>query len=393
MPDELDQLYNEPLQAAFRRNLRAEDGAKAALFDGLQEDFAELLAFVSAAGSPAEANQRLDDGLVELERATVERIESAKDSGRQAITEGHAEGYAAAAAATGVSVPDWSPSAAGTSAFEKAPFAGAGGSGGGASTTADFVAGAFDEEVGYFKQDLKFIRKYVDEDEYAKAVAQVLARGNQDVKRRLLRRGIDLDDIDTDALQEQAARVFQNTKTMGSPDIRGILKELEPEEVAARQPQLWQRIQTNGTDQLSRVMDEVAKDLAVDSPAITAVTWTLSTRHGSLDSSPDECDTLAGADPYGLGAGAYPPEKTPSHPHPSCECRITAQTRPPEQWGQPTPDPPQDYQLTDRAIRQQLESTRARMGDVGRTITDTHVQRVRERVYAVLDEVDASPRG
>jgi len=292
-----------------------------------------------------------------------------------------------------VSVPDWTPDASGTGPFQRAPFAGGGGAGGGASTTSEFVGAAVEEEVGYFKQDLKYIRKYVDEDEYAKGVAQVLARGNEDVKQRLLQRGIDLDDFDTDALLDEAADVFQNTKTMGSPDIRGILKRLDIDDIAARDPQLYERIKLNGTDQLSRIMDEVAKDLAVDSPAITANIWTLSTRHGSLASSPDECDTLAGADPFGLGTGAYPPEKTPSHPHPSCECSITAQTRPPEEWGQPTPDPPQDYQLSEDAIRQQLEATRARMGDVGRTVTDNHVQRVRETVYDVLDEVNDNPRG
>jgi len=392
MPDKLDDLYNEPLLGAFRHHLRGEDGAKAQFFDGFQEDFADFLAFVEAGDSKADTDRRLEEGLQEFERAAVDRIESVKDSGRQGVTDGHAEGYAAAAAAAGVSVPDWSPSAAGTSAFEKAPFAGAGGGAGGASTTSEFVSAAVGEEVGFFKQDLRYIRKYVDEDEYAKATAQVLARGNEDVKRRLLQRGIDLDDIDTDALRDKAARVLQNTKTIGSEDIRGILKKTDPKEIAARQPQLWQRIQTNGTDQLSRVMDEVAKDLAVESPAITAVTWTLSVRHGSLESSPDECDTLAGANPFGLGAGAYPPEKVPSHPHPNCECRITVQTRPPEQWGQPASDPPQDYQLSDAAIRQQLEATRERM-DGGRTITDRHVERVRERVYAVLDEVNGNPRG
>ena len=387
MPDELDDAYNEPVLGAYRRHLRDEDGLKASLLATLQEIQVEFLAVVAEGQGYDDTNERLQNAGEAMEEATIRAIEDANAQAAGDMEDAHRTGYEAAAAAAGASlggtVPDWSPSAS-VDPFDKTPFDG---------TTEGFVRGAIEEEVSYFKQDLKYIRKYVDEDEYAKGVAQVLARGDDDIKAALKARGVDLDDFNPQALKDQAASIFQNTKTMGSPDIRGILKEIDPEDLAARDPQLWNRIKTNGTDNLSRVLDEVAKDLAVQSPAVTNNIWTLSTRHGSLPSSPDECDTLAGADPYGLGAGVYPPEKTPSHPHPSCECQVTAVTRPIEQWGQPSQDPPQDYQLSEGAIRQQLEAVKARMSVKGRTVTDRHVERVRQTVYDVLDEVNNNPRG
>jgi len=393
MPD-FDALYNEPLQEAFKQGLRAEDGTKARMFEGLRADYVALLEYVATAEGQAETDRRLEEGLAELERATVADIESAHEDGREKVEDGHAESYAAAASAAAVSVPDWTPDASGVSPFEKAPFAGGGGGGGsgGASTTADFLGASIEEEVEYFKQDLKYIRKYVSEDEYAKAVAQTLARGDDWAKEALMRRGIDLDDIDTDALLGEAADVFQNAKTMGSPDIRGILKELDIDDIAERDPALYRRIKTNGTDSLSRLMDEVAKDLAVDSPAVSLVVWTLSTRHGSLPSSPDECDFLAGQDLYGFGPGYYHPKTVPSHPHPQCECSITAVTRDPSEWGEQGPERPEAFDVSEEGVREVLEEVASRMDVDGRTVTDRHVERVRETVEGVIAEVHQNPR-
>jgi hypothetical protein len=385
MPDELDDTYNKPITDAFRRQLRGEDGLKANLFATLQEIQVDFIEAITQGQGYDDTEERLLNAGEEMEERSLQAIQQAQSRAQGNMEDAHSSGYeaAAAAASTGATVPNWTPSV-GAGPFDKTPFDG---------STSGFLRGAIEEEVSYFKQDLKYIRKYVDEDRYAKAVAQVLTRGDDEIVEAMARRGIDLNDLDPDALKGRAAQIFQNTKTMGSPDIRGLLKEIDPGDLAARGPQLWNRVKMNGTDNLSRVLDEAAKDLSVQSPAVEMVLWTLSTRHGGLESSPDECDALAGADAYGYGAGAYPPEKVPSHPHPNCECRVTAQTRPPEQWGQPTPDPPQDYQLSEDAIRQQLEATRARMGEVGRTVTDRHVERVREQVYDVLDEVNNNPRG
>lgn len=51
-------------------------------------------------------------------------------------------------------------------------------------------------------------------------------------------------------------------------------------------------------------------------PAYKGVRWLLSSSHPM----PDECDSLASADLYGLGAGGYPAGDEPPLPHPQCLC-------------------------------------------------------------------------
>jgi hypothetical protein len=387
MPEELDDPYNEPLEEVFQDALRDPDGLKGSLFERFQAIYADFLEFVAQGEGVEDTEQRVEEGLQELEAASVAAIRKADGEARRRVEDAHKRGYEAAASAAGVAasdLPDWSPDASGTDVNARAPFDG---------DIEDFVRSSLEEEVSYYKQDLKFIRKYVDEDSYAKATAQVLARGDDEVKQMLARRGIDLDDIDTDALLDEAADVFQNTKTMGSPDIRGILEEIDPQDLAARNPELFERIKAHGTDRLPRVMDEVAKDLAVQSPAVNAVSWTLSTRHGSLDSSPDSCDFLASQDAHGLGPGLYKPTHVPSHPHPNCECRVTARTLDPDEWGSDPIDTPSTPDVDEDAVRAVLEDVAQRMPADGRTVTDRHVERMQELVNEVTQEVHNNPRG
>jgi hypothetical protein len=387
MPDELDEAYNDPLRDVFRRHLRNEDGLKARLFGRLQEDYAAFLEYVASADTQEETERRVDEGAEELKRASVDAIRSADSEARGEVEDAHGTGYEAAASAAGVAaseLPDWSPDASGTDPYARAPFSG---------SVDEFVSASIDEEIGYYKQDLKYIRKYVGEDEYAKATAQVLARGDEEIKEMLARRGIDLDDIDTDALLDEAAEVFQNTKTMGSPDIRGILEEIDPQDLAERNPKLFERIKAHGTDRLPRVMDEVAKDLSVQSPAVESVVWTLSTRHGSLHSSPDECDFLASQNGFDLGPGHYPPAKVPSHPHPNCECRVTAVTRSPDNWGEDEVGTPSAPDVDRDSVRAVLEDVRDRMEEEGRTVTDRYIETVHDRIEDVTRQVEQNPRG
>lgn len=383
MPEELDKLYNEPLQEVFQTHLRNRDGGKAELFKSLEDNFVELLATVSQGESIEETNNRLEEGFEEYTDQSIRTIKSSQEKAREKVEQAHEAGYLAASGAVSASVPDWSPNSD-VDPYSRAPFKG---------NISSFVRASVEEEVSYFKQDLKFIRKYVSEDRYAKAVSNVLASGNEDVKRRLLDRGIDLDDFDLDDLQDRAAQIFQNTKTIGSSDIRGVLKELEPEEIARRNPQLFERIKRNGTDNLSRVMDEVAKDLAVDSPAIRAVSWTLSIRHGGLYSSPDACDVLASQNAQGLGPGLYKPESVPSHPHPNCECRITARTMDAENWGSDPIDTPSAPNIDEGSVRAVMQDVSERMDSGGRTVTDNHVETQTELINQVMREVIDNPRG
>jgi hypothetical protein len=64
-----------------------------------------------------------------------------------------------------------------------------------------------------------------------------------------------------------------------------------------------------------------------ENPITLGVKWNLSKSHPR----PDICDVWAAADLYGLGAGVYPPEKTPLD-HPNGMCYLTDVLRPSDQW-------------------------------------------------------------
>lgn len=375
MPD-FDELYNQPIQEVFRQALRDPEGLKGQLLNALREAYVDFLEAVANGDGVEDTTQRLEQGLEELTSTSTDTIESQLGQAQSNVEDAHQAGYLAAAAAASATVPDWTATS-NADPYERAPFDG---------NVSNFVRESIETEVSYYKQDLKYIRKYVDEDTYAKAAAQVLARGDEGVKQALLDRGIDLDDIDTDSLEERAAQVFRRTKTMGSPDIRGILEELEPEELASRSPDLWRRVKLHGTDSLSRVMDEVAKDLAVQSPAVDLLSWELSPSHGG-EYAPDACDYLAQQDVHGYGGGLYHPSTIPQHPHPFCLCSVRAITKDPSDWGdrnRPLPDKPS---IDPQDVREKLKST-----DGGRTVTDAHVQKQTEEMQAAIDAVYESPR-
>jgi hypothetical protein len=379
MPQPLDDAYNAALEDAFEQSLRAPDGDLAELLATLRELTVRAVEVVAQGDGYEDTEQRLDAATEELKEKAAAAVSQAQTRGRERMERAHARGYEEAAATGGAAsaVPDWSPTSD-VDPYERAPFSG---------NARLFVQSSIEEEVEYLRQDLKFIRKYVTEDRYAQAVANVLAKGDDDIVQALADRGIDLDAFDADDLKDRAADVFQNTKTIGSSDIRGLLKELEPEEVQRSNPQLWRRIKRNGTDSLPRILDEVAKDLAADSPAVELVSWELSSRHASLRSSPDECDLLARQDLYDFGAGLYHPKTTPSHPHPNCECSIVVVTKPREAWGRTTNERPDAFDIREEEVRETLEGLPGE-----RTITDAHVERVVQHARAVIAETHDNPR-
>lgn len=408
MPTELDRAYQRPLDAAEEAILRASDSTKARLFDALQEATAAFLATVVAEATAGTLREVVNAGLVRLSRQAVDAIQQAAEEAAQRQAEAHAAGYAAAASAADADVPGWEPDRpivvgiergsredapdGAVDPYQRTIFGGmAGGDGDPPETVEDWVEGAIQEEVSYFEQDLKYIRKYVSEDRYALAAAQVLARGNPDVIRRLESRGIDLNDFDTDDLIGRAAEVFQNTKTMGSPDIRGILEEMDIDEIATRDPDLYRRIKANGTDSLARVFDEIAKDLAGQSPAVELVQWRLSSRHDALASSPDSCDVLARADLYGFGAGLYHPKTVPSHPHPNCECSVEVVTRDPSEWSAQPNARPEGFQLDPEKVEAILQQVKKSAGSP-RSLTTPHIERVTGEALGVIRQVHQNPR-
>lgn len=81
---------------------------------------------------------------------------------------------------------------------------------------------------------------------------------------------------------------------------------------------------------------EVNARAAAVSPVVAAVRLRLSGRHPV----PDQCDTAAAADLFGLGAGHYPPDKVPARFHPRCICFFTHVLRPEAEWASPRPASP-----------------------------------------------------
>ena len=69
-------------------------------------------------------------------------------------------------------------------------------------------------------------------------------------------------------------------------------------------------------------------------PILKGLKWNLSGSH-KID---DECDLLAKADCFGLGAGVYPPDQCPVRPHPHCMCYLTDVFRPMAEWDKPKPE-------------------------------------------------------
>lgn len=383
MPQLFDDPYNDRLQEAYS-SVREQ---LAKLQGEMQELTARYIEVVAQSDGYDDTERRLDEGADELKASAAAAITAAQSRGKQTMETAHARGYEDAKEAAEQSssvppsvvqaLPDFSPSTS-VDPSERAPFS---------DTAQAYVRSSIDESISYAKQDLRFIRKYVREDRYANAVANVLASGDEEIKAAMRSRGIDLDDIDTDDLKERAADVFTQTKTRGDSRIRGLLKELEPGEVAERDPQLWQRVKRNGTDSLPRILDEAAKDLAADSPAIELVSWELSSRHDSLPSSPDSCDYLATQNLYDFGPGIYHPKSVPSHPHSNCECEITVVTKDPSDWGKQTKERPDAFDVQEDEIRDELASMRGQ-----RSITDAHVRRVRKEIETVIEQVHSNER-
>ena len=379
MPDQSDDAYNQRIESAFEEELRSSGGSLAQLLQSLRELTVRAVEVVAQGEGVEDTEQRLEAATEELKDRAAQAVAQAQTRGRERMERAHAQGYEDAAAALGAasSVPDWSPTST-VDPYERAPFSG---------NAQLFVRSAIEEEVGYMRQDLKYIRKYVTEDRYAQAVANVLAKGDQEIVQALADRGVDLESFDAEDLKGRAADIFRNTKTRGAADIRGVLKDTEPEELASRRPQLWRRVKRNGTDSLPRILDEVAKDLAADSPAVQFASWELSSRHDGLRSSPDECDLLARQDLYDFGAGIYHPRTTPSHPHANCECSIRVVTKERQAWGRTTNERPKAFDIREEEVRELLQGL---PGD--RTITDAHVSRVVQHTRAVVAQAHDNPR-
>lgn len=107
---------------------------------------------------------------------------------------------------------------------------------------------------------------------------------------------------------------------------------------------------------------ETHRRVAMKSPVVGSVLWTLSARHPKWD----VCDILATQDVYGLGAGTYPPALIPPRPHPYCLCYMQDNIRDPKEWNKRKTAPP---------IQEDPEEATKNLAGFG---SDRYVQRQKE---------------
>jgi phage baseplate assembly protein W len=172
-----------------------------------------------------------------------------------------------------------------------------------------------------------------------------------------------LDDIDRTDPTNVADAV---TGAVAGEDVADALRRVG-QDVEARGGKLENNLRRVLSHEVANAADDAGKRLAAQSGAVDLVEWTLSLRHDTLPSSPDVCDVLAAADPFGYGPGRYHPEAVPILPHPHCECRIEVVLVEPDDWpaDRDVPDQPGAGDIDVEGIMQNTDGER--------TVTEAHV--------------------
>jgi hypothetical protein len=132
---------------------------------------------------------------------------------------------------------------------------------------------------------------------------------------------------------------------------------------------------------------------ASESPVVSLLQWTLSGRHAGLPSSPDSCDICAAADLHGFGPGLYFPAALPPLQHPFCLCGSRKILRRPSEWNKPKPELPSSVgEVTLQEAKRILERA---SNQYSRSLTPRHITRQMEvantlarNAYDVAREVE-----
>lgn len=163
------------------------------------------------------------------------------------------------------------------------------------------------------------------------------------------------------------------TGAVAGEDIADALRRVG-QDVEARGGKLENNLRRVLSHEVANAADDAGKRLAAQNGAVDLVEWTLSFRHDTLDSSPDVCDVLAQADPFGYGPGRYHPERVPILPHPHCECRIEVVLVEPDDWpaDRDVPDQPDPNDIDVEGIMRDTEGERA--------VTEAHVSSQSEMI-------------
>jgi len=179
-----------------------------------------------------------------------------------------------------------------------------------------------------------------------------------------------LDDIDRTEPSDVADAV---TGAVAGDDLADALRRVGMD-VDARGGRLEANLRRILSHEVANAADDAGKRLAAQSGAVDLVEWTLSARHPTLESSPDVCDVLARADPFGYGPGRYHPEAVPILPHPHCECRIEVVLVEPEDWpaDRDVPDQPDAGDIDVEGIMRDTDGER--------TVTEAHVSSQSEMI-------------
>lgn len=219
------------------------------------------------------------------------------------------------------------------------------------------------------------------------------------INRRLQAVGSDIDEAINAAVSQSksaAGTVSNIAAAVASDDLSGALEEVgagslvdEDSDISMQSAsQLYRNVKRIVSHEVAAIADETGKTLTALNPAVDLVKWELSSRHASLESSPDACDVLARNDPYGYGPGLYHPKTVPSLPHPHCECSQSAVMKEPSDWfsgGRDVPSKPSIEEDSVRGLMKEIEGERS--------ITDAHVRSQTQMLDRVMSAVHENPRG
>jgi hypothetical protein len=113
---------------------------------------------------------------------------------------------------------------------------------------------------------------------------------------------------------------------------------------------------------------------AIQSPVVDLLRWRTSQLHTREKRYvPDVCDFLEQADLFGYGEGLYHPAGVPALVHPHCQCRVENVLKPPEEYGTPNRELPEERELSETTVG---EALREMEGE--RTVTERYAQRQAE---------------
>jgi hypothetical protein len=203
------------------------------------------------------------------------------------------------------------------------------------------------------------IGRGVDNERFAKDIAAILARGDEE-------------------LQETMERVGRTQGAEVDPDAAPVSIAEDQLPRASRLEYDARRIAVSEVNSHYHEADVIS---AVKSPVVDLVRWKTSSQHTiSKRYVPDICDFLETTDLFGYGEGLFHPAAAPSLVHPHCMCRYESVMKDPEDYGTPSRDLPDQPEVPQTLVD---EALKALEGD--RTVTEAYAKSQTEMLDEHLD--------